>query len=202
MSIDLQALPFWPLKRLAPLGIVLVVLVSALGYFLFIGDVLAKTEQKQQEEEALKKNYRDKRKQVLNLMALENQLKEIEVDFGELLRQLPTHIEVDGFINEITQVAGDHAVHVVSIHPEAERVSSGTKALLELPLRVRLSGRYHNIAGMLGDLGKLPRIISTENVKLTPISNKKKVLSAEAVIKTFRTKEIPKMVQDDTSGSR
>ncbi len=186
-QFNIQSLPLLSFKKQLPFALAVIILLCLLGYFSSIRSIIEDTDRLAEQELSLKESYVDKKRQALNLAALEKQLNDIEVGFSELLKQLPTKVEIDDFVNEITKTAADHAVHVVSIRPGAESAGqAGT--LIEIPLQVKLVGNYHHIAGMMGDLGALSRIVSTEQVRLLPIEEGKRI-SVEATIKTFRAQE-------------
>ncbi|VEB40759.1 Pilus assembly protein, PilO [Chromobacterium violaceum] len=81
----------------------LLLVVVGLGYFFVLGEQLDKLNQSRQQEATLKQTFVDKKRQAVNLDALEQQLKEIDASFGALLKQLPTKSDMDTLLTEINQ---------------------------------------------------------------------------------------------------
>lgn len=94
-NLDPKDMPNWPLP--AQLGALasLIGLIVFLGYYLVLGDQLDTLNSAQHQEEQLKQTYLDKKRQAINLAALEQQLAEIQRSFGALLKQLPSKSEME-----------------------------------------------------------------------------------------------------------
>ena len=54
----------------------------------------------------------------------------------------------------------------------------------ELPISVRVSGRYHDLGAFAGDIANLPRIVTLNNLNLT--AQRDGVLALDATAKTYR----------------
>jgi type IV pilus assembly protein PilO len=54
----------------------------------------------------------------------------------------------------------------------------------ELPITVRVSGRYHDLGAFTSDIANLPRIVTLNNLNVQTVKNSS--LSLDAVAKTFR----------------
>jgi type IV pilus assembly protein PilO len=56
----------------------------------------------------------------------------------------------------------------------------------ELPIAVRVNGRYHDIGAFVADIAKLPRIVTLSNLNIQPLPQREGVLAMDATAKTFR----------------
>ena len=181
-----------PAPRLAVL-VGLFVAILAGGWFLFWSDQIASLESKQAEEEKLKTEYVDKKKQAVNLDLYVQQLSEIDRSFGALLKQLPNRSEVDALLVEVNQAGLGRGLQFDLFKPGAEAMR---EFYAELPVQLKLAGSYHDFGAFAADIGRLSRIVTLSNVSIQPPQQqgqgkgdaavKGDVLVMEAVAQTYR----------------
>jgi type IV pilus assembly protein PilO len=173
----------WPLgpRVVVLLGLFLALLALAgwFGWQAQYEDLNAK----QLEETKLKDDWLSKKKQAVNLDEYRNQLAEIERSFGALLKQLPNASEMESLLIDINQAGLGRGLQFELFKPGAE-VSKDFYA--ELPIAVTVTGTYHDFGAFAGDIAKLPRIVTLNdiNVSLSPKGGETLTLTATA--KTFR----------------
>lgn len=102
-ELDLNNLGSWPAAVKAIAGVLVAVLIFALGYFFFIQDLETQLESAQNSEVTLKEQFSNKAFQAANLEPYKKQMEEMENTFGALLRQLPSDTEVPGLLEDITR---------------------------------------------------------------------------------------------------
>ncbi len=171
----------WPLApRIASL-FGLFVLILVLGWFLVCSESVDTLELKQQEETRLRNDFLSKKKQAVNLDLYVQQLNEIDRSFGALLKQLPNKAEVESLLVEINQSGMGRGLQFELFKPSPEVVKD---FYAELPISVKITGSYHDFGAFAGDIGQLSRIVTLNNVQITPA--KDGVLTMDAVTKTFR----------------
>ena len=171
----------WPLApRIASL-FGLFVLILVLGWFLVCSEGIDTLELKQQEETRLRNDFLSKKKQAVNLDLYVQQLNEIDRSFGALLKQLPNKAEVESLLVEINQSGMGRGLQFELFKPSPEVVKD---FYAELPISVKITGNYHDFGAFAGDIGQLSRIVTLNNVQITPA--KDGVLTMDAVTKTFR----------------
>ena len=171
----------WPtIPRMALLAGIVFVLVIAGWWFLW-SDQLVELETKQKEEETLKLQYLDKKKLAVNLDLYIEQLAEIDRSFGALLKQLPNKSEIEALLIEVNQAGLGRGLQFELFRPGAEQVKD---FYAELPIAVKIVGRYHDFGAFSADIAKLPRIVTLNNIAIVP--GKDGVLSLDATTKTFR----------------
>jgi type IV pilus assembly protein PilO len=196
--LDPKDIPNWPLAGQAIALGLMVLLVIALGYYFVLSDQMDQLNASKAQEESLKTTYLDKRRQVVNKAALEAQLKEIERSFGTLIKQLPTKSEMDSVLTEINQAGTGRGLQFELFRPGIELKSA---EMAELPISIRLSGRYDQLAHFASDLGRLSRIVTLTDISLAPISDKDDRLMLQAVAKIYRALE-PEEIAARAAGAK
>ena len=174
----------WPIApRVAVLiGIFVAALVA--GWWFVWNDQLETLETRQGDELKLKDEFVAKKKQSVNLALYTQQLSEIDRSFGALLKQLPDKSEVESLLIEINQSGMGRGLQFELFKPGQE-VSKDFYA--ELPINVRITGSYHDFGAFAGDIGRLSRIVTLNNISITTDPKTKDgSLVMDAITKTFR----------------
>jgi type IV pilus assembly protein PilO len=174
----------WPLapRVVALLG--LLVLILLLGWFSLLSDQLGMLEIKQKDEEKLREEFVTKKQQAASLDLYSQQLNEIDRSFGALLKQLPNKSEVESLLVEINQSGMGRGLQFDLFKPGQEVMKD---FYAELPISVKLTGTYHDFGAFAGDIGRLSRIVTLNNVSITANAQSKDGgLVLDAVTKTFR----------------
>jgi type IV pilus assembly protein PilO len=109
------------------------------------------------------------------------QLAEIDRSFGALLKQLPNKSEIEALLIEVNQAGLGRGLQFELFRPSSEQIKD---FYAELPIAVKINGTYHDFGAFAADIAKLPRIVTLNNISITPI--KDGVLSMDATTKTFR----------------
>ena len=153
------------------------------GWFLFWSEQLETLDGRRQEETKLKDEFVNKKQQAINLDLYKQQLNEIDRSFGALLKQLPNKAEVEALLVEINQAGLGRGLSFELFRPGGEVVRD---FYAELPVTVRLTGSYHDFGAFASDIGKLPRIVTLNNIVIAPPAGKDGTLVLDATVKTFR----------------
>ncbi len=172
----------WPLViKASALAILLVVIVTA-GYFLDWQEQWESLDQAKVEEVKLKETYLVKKKDAVNLDILRQQLMDIELSLGALLKQLPHKSEMDALLIDINHAGLGRGLQFELFKPAPSEIISEFYA--ELPITVRVTGNYHDIGAFASDISQLPRIVTLNNISIVPDTKGDLVMNATA--KTFR----------------
>ena len=180
-NLDTSQPATWPLYPQVLLYLATVAAVLAAGWFLFLksgGDELAAAVEK---EGALKSTYVDKYTQAVNLDALQEQRKQVQQYVIQLEKQLPSKAEMDALLSDINQAGLGRGLQFELFKPGAVVVKS---YYAELPIEVRVSGKYHDIGSFAADVASLSRIVTLNNIFLVPEKSGNLILTTTA--KTFR----------------
>lgn len=172
----------WPLipKITVLFGLLLVILLA--GWWFLWSDQLIELETKQREEETLKQQYLEKKRQAVNLDLYIQQLAEIDRSFGALLKQLPNKSEIEALLIEVNQAGLGRGLQFELFRPGQEQIKD---FYAELPIAVKINGSYHDFGAFAADIAKLPRIVTLNNISISP-AREGGVLSLDATTKTFR----------------
>jgi type IV pilus assembly protein PilO len=183
-TLDPKDPGLWPLgPRLVILAGLFIGLLTT-AWFIGWSGQLEELDQKKQREEQLKQEWLDKKRQAVNLDAYRKQKQEIDTAFGELLKQLPNRAEMDAMIVDVSQAALTRGLKTELFKPGAEAKKD---FYAELPISVQMNGGYNDMASFAGDLARLPRIVTLNNIKLKPKDAKSgTVLSLDATVMTYR----------------
>jgi type IV pilus assembly protein PilO len=135
-----------------------------------------------QKEAKLKQEYVGKKKQAINLDLHRQQLREIDTQFGALLKQLPNRSQMDALLVDINQAGLGRGLQFELFKPAGAEIRRDFYA--ELPIQVRVTGTYHDMGSFASDVGQLSRIVTLNEVNITaaPGGN----LTMDAVARTFR----------------
>ena len=172
----------WPIViKASSLAILFVAIVTG-GYFLDWQEQWETLEQVKAEEIKLKETYMVKKKDAVNLDILRQQLKDIELSLGALLKQLPHKSEMDALLIDINHAGLGRGLQFDLFKPAASETISEFYA--ELPITVRVTGNYHDIGAFASDISQLPRIVTLNNISITPDKDGELIMNATA--KTFR----------------
>lgn len=167
-KIDLNDLDFnnvgsWPAALKFIVGVLLLVAVIALGYNFHLKDLQVQLEGKQAEEVTLKEQLSSKAFQAANLDAYKEQMQEMEVSFGALLKQLPSDTEVPGLLEDITRTGLGSGLEFeeIKLLPEVAQ-----QFYIELPIQITVMGAYHDLATFVSGVASLPRIVTLHDFDL------------------------------------
>lgn len=172
----------WPLIPKITVLIGLFVAIVAAGWWFVWNDQLTELDAKQHEEETLKQQFLDKKRQAVNLDLYVQQLAEIDRSFGALLKQLPDKSEIEALLIEINQAGLGRGLQFELFKPGQEQIKD---FYAELPITVKINGGYHDFGAFAADIAKLPRIVTLNNISIAPIKDGGS-LTLDATTKTFR----------------
>src|SRR3989338_7353892 len=188
-QIDLSDLDFnnvgsWPAAVKFIAGVLLLMAVIALGYNFHLKDLQVQLEAKHAEEVSLKEQFASKAFQAANLDAYKEQMQEMEVSFGALLKQLPSDTEVPGLLEDITRTGLGSGLEFeeIKLLPEAAQ-----QFYIELPIQIKVVGTYHDLATFVSGVASLPRILTLHDFDLVPVeADGVTTLRMSILAKTYR----------------
>jgi type IV pilus assembly protein PilO len=170
----------WAPKILVLLAILIGIPVA--GFFADTQGQIDQLEAGRNDEVKLKQDYLSKKKQAVNLDLHRQQLREIDTQFGALLRQLPNKSQMDALLVDINQAGLGRGLQFELFKPAAAEMRREFYA--ELPIDVRVTGTYHDMGAFASDVGQLSRIVTLKDVNI--IAAKDGNLTMDAIARTFR----------------
>lgn len=188
-DLDINNAGIWP----APIKLIVVLILSGVvfgcGYWFFVKDMFTTLDTVRGQEVELKEQYESKAHQVVHLATYKQQMIEMEETFGALLRQLPSDTEVPGLLEDITNTALGSGLELKLI---ALKTESQKDFYIELPIDIKVSGTYHELAAFVSSVSGLPRIVTLHDFSIKPVQDKSKEgdlsgeLDMEILAKTYR----------------
>lgn len=173
----------WPaLPRYALLAGFMVFVMVVL-WFVWLSPTATALMDARAKEEQLREDYRVKLGRAINLDVLKRQLEQVQKYVETLEKQLPNKAEMDALLSDINQAGLGRSLQFELFRPGQVRLSD---YYAELPIEVRVTGSYHDIGQFAADIAALSRIVTLNNISLTPAKDKDGILSMECVAKTFR----------------
>jgi type IV pilus assembly protein PilO len=169
----------------APKILVLLAVLVAIpvaGYLVDTSAQIEQLESLQNSEKTLKTQYLDKKKLAINLDLYRQQLREIDTQFGALLRQLPNKSQMDALLVDINQAGLGRGLQFELFRPAPREIVREFYA--ELPITVKVIGNYHDMGAFASDVGQLSRIVTLNDVSIQ--TGKDGVLTLDATARTFR----------------
>jgi type IV pilus assembly protein PilO len=154
------------------------------GWWFYWDDQLVSLREKQEAELRLRDEYVRKKSAGGQPRSLRAAPERHRSSFGALLKQLPNKAEVESLLVEINQAGMGRGLQFDLFKPGAEQIKD---FYAELPITVRLTGTYHDFGAFAGDIGKLSRIVTLNNISInTNQQSKDGSLVMDATTKTFR----------------
>ena len=183
--LDVNDVGRWPLLfRAAVIVIVFAVVLGTGVWFTIIKDKAPQLQRAQEDEETLRVTFENKQRKAANYDAYKAQLAQIEQSFGTMLRQLPGETEIPSLIVDISQTGLAAGLQEKLFQPQGE---SPKDFYAEKPIKIRLSGGYHEIANFVSGIAALPRIVTLHDINITSENQDDfDKLSIEVTAKTYR----------------
>lgn len=173
----------WPLlpKMAVWAGIALIVVV--LGWFFVLTGAHDDLDAEHNKEPGLRNDYRGKLAQAVNLGELRKQKLQVEEYVTQLEKQLPGKAEMDALLSDINQAGLGRGLQFELFRPGTVAVKD---YYAELPIAIRVTGRYHDIGSFAADIANLSRIVTLHNMTITSSPGSSGLLSMEATARTYR----------------
>jgi type IV pilus assembly protein PilO len=175
----------WPLPiRIGAVAVWFVVLTLGLSYVFVWQKQRPELQQREAQEVALRTEFREKHAKAVNLEVYKQQLTDIERSFGALLRQLPGKTEVPNLLVDISQTGLASGLEEKLFQPGNEMKRD---FYAELPIRIRLSGSYHEFGEFVSGIAALPRIVTLHDIDIRPeTKDAYDSLTLDLTAKTYR----------------
>lgn len=170
----------WPIVPKAALCAAIAVAIVVALWFVWLTSSAEELEAEQQKEVTLRADYQKKLAQAVNLDALRKQREQVQQYVTQLEKQLPSKAEMDALLSDINQAGLGRSLSFELFRPGQVSVK---EYYAELPISIKVTGRYHDIGAFASDVAHLSRIVTLNNMD---ISRSKETLVLDATAKTFR----------------
>ena len=174
----------WPLLPKIITWVAVGIVMVTLGWFMLLSAAHDDLDAERAKEPALKQDYRAKLGQAVNLAELRKQKLQVEEYVTQLEKQLPGKAEMDALLSDINQAGLGRGLQFELFRPGQVVVKD---YYAELPIAIRVSGRYHDMGAFAGDIANLSRIVTLHNLNLTSAARDASgALAMEATARTYR----------------
>lgn len=180
-GLTLDNVGTWPAAPRIVMWLFLIALCAVGGWFGLWSGQKEQLEQLQAEELKLKDEYKGKLQQAINLDELRKQREQVSQYVLTLEKQLPSKSEMDALLSDINQAGVGRGLDFELFRPGQTNVR---EYYAELPIAVKVSGKYHDLGAFASDIANLPRIVTLNNLNVQ--SGKGGNLTFDATAKTYR----------------
>ncbi|MDA8445537.1 type 4a pilus biogenesis protein PilO [Paracidovorax valerianellae] len=181
-NLDPKDPSLWPVLPRALLCIAIAVGIATLLWFFKLNEYEAELEAEQAKEVTLRADYEKKLVKAVSLDALKKQREQVQQYVIQLEKQLPSKAEMAALLSDINQAGLGRSLQFESFKPGQIVVRD---YYAELPIAIRVTGKYHDIGAFAADIANLSRIVTLNNISITPAKDAGS-LTMEATARTFR----------------
>lgn len=190
-EIDLSNIDINDIKKIgsAPgivkgiLILVLCLILGGAGIFFDTNKQLDELDKKAKEELSLRTTFDEKQSKAANLEAYSQQLDEMKKSFGALLRQLPNKTEIESLLTDISQTGIASGLEIEYFKPEG---LSPKEFYAEFPIKLRVTGRYHQFGKFVSGVAALPRIVTMRDISIKKAKDSGVLLQMEVTAVTYQ----------------
>ena len=174
----------WPLLPKVAAWLAATAAVVVACWFALLSGATDELRAERDREPALKQDYVSKLAQAVNLGELRKQKLQVQEYVTQLEKQLPGKAEMDALLSDINQAGLGRGLQFELFRPGQVQVKD---YYAELPIAIRVSGRYHDIGAFAADVANLSRIVTLNNLTITPAAKDSTgLLAMDATARTFR----------------
>ncbi|MDH1254813.1 type 4a pilus biogenesis protein PilO [Comamonas thiooxydans] len=173
----------WPALPKALLYVAVAVAVAALLWFVVLKDYEAELDAERVTEVTLREDYSKKMVKAVSLEGLKKQREQVQQYVTQLEKQLPSKAEMAALLSDINQAGLGRSLQFEVFRPGAMVTK---EYYAELPITLKVTGRYHDIGAFASDIAFLSRIVTLNNLSIAPGGKDTDVLSMDATARTFR----------------
>lgn len=171
----------WPAVPRYALCVAVTLLVVGALWFLWLTNSNDELEAERAKEVALRTDYQTKVTKAANLDLLKKQREQVQQYVTLLEKQLPSKAEMDALLSDINQAGLGRSLQFELFRPGQIDVKD---YYAELPIALRVTGRYHDMGAFVADVANLSRIVTLNNVSIAP--QKDGGLTMDATARTYR----------------
>jgi type IV pilus assembly protein PilO len=175
----------WPPLPKAAAWLAAAVAVVVAGWFVILTGASEQLQAERDREPQLKATYRNRLTQAVNLDELRKQKLQVEEYVTQLEKQLPGKAEMDALLSDINQAGLGRGLQFELFRPGQVELKD---FYAELPIAIRVTGRYHDMGAFAADIASLSRIVTLHNIAIAPaqLRDTSGLLAMEATARTYR----------------
>jgi len=173
-----------PLQRWGGLA-VLLILVTLANFFLLVRPEMGTLENIAAQQRQLDSQLQEKSEIAQNLNERRREMDVLQQKLDEALSELPEAADLDELLAQLNEIGRKSGLEISAVEPSAEESAD---IYVKIPIKMALTGNYHEIAMFLQSLANLRRIVNVNNIQLgsPQLKAEKVVLNSTFVATTFR----------------
>ena len=175
----------WPLAPKLAVWVLTALVVLVAGWFAVLSSASDDLQAARDREPVLKQDFRSKLTMAANLAEMRKQKLQVQEYVLQIERQLPGKAEMDALLSDINQAGLGRGLQFELFRPGQIEIKD---YYAELPIAIRVSGRYHDIGSFAADVANLSRIVTLNNISIAPLPGKDAngLLAMDATARTYR----------------
>lgn len=182
-NLDTKDPSLWPVAPKVLLCLFIAIAVAAALWFAKINEYEAELATEVAKEQTLRADYQAKLVKAVSLDALKRQREQVQQYVIQLEKQLPSKAEMAALLSDINQAGLGRSLQFDLFRPGQIVVR---EYYAELPIAVRVTGKYHDMGSFASDIAHLSRIVTLNNISITPAAKDSSSLTMDATARTFR----------------
>ncbi|ODS61281.1 MAG: pilus assembly protein PilO [Acidovorax sp. SCN 65-108] len=184
-NLDPKDPSLWPVAPKILLCLFISIAVAVVLWFAKINEYEVELETEIAKEQTLRQDYQEKLTKAVSLEALKRQREQVQQYVIQLEKQLPSKAEMAALLSDINQAGLGRSLQFDLFRPGQVVVK---EYYAELPIQVRVTGKYHDMGSFASDIAHLSRIVTLNDISIAPLGKEKDgaVLTMEATARTFR----------------
>jgi type IV pilus assembly protein PilO len=180
-DLDPKDPSMWPDLPRYTLFLFTALVIVVVLWFVWLSGSQEILQQEQDKELKLREDYKVKLGKAVKLGVLKKQREQVLQYVTQLEKQLPSKAEMDALLSDINQAGLGRSLQFDLFKPGQIAVK---EYYAELPITLRVTGKYHDIGAFASDIANLSRIVTLNNLTIAPGAAKS--LTLDATAKTFR----------------
>lgn len=181
-NLDTKDPSMWPVLPRTALCVLIAVGVAVALWFAVLVDYETELQTARNEEQTLRQDYQKKLLKAVSLDGLKKQREQIQQYVIQLEKQLPSKAEMAALLSDINQAGLGHNLQFELFRPGQVVVR---EYYAELPIAVRVMGKYHDMGAFAADVAYLSRIVTMDSIAIAP-SKEGGTLAMDATARTYR----------------
>jgi type IV pilus assembly protein PilO len=177
----------WPTLPKVAAWVAAVAAAVLLGWFLVVQGATEELETARAAEPNLRNDYSSRLRQAVNLSELRKQKLQVQEYVTQLEKQLPGKAEMDALLSDINQAGLGRGLQFELFRPGQVAIKD---YYAELPIAIRVTGRYHDIGAFAADVANLSRIVTLQNLSISAVNARDTtgtgLLALDATARTYR----------------
>jgi len=180
-DLDPKDPSLWPVIPRVLLCVMIAAGTAVAAWFAFLSDYETELETERANEVTLRADYEKKLLKAVSLDLLKKQREQIQQYVIQLEKQLPSKAEMAALLSDINQSGLGRSLQFELFRP-GQVIARDYYA--ELPIAIRVTGKYHDMGAFASDIAHLSRIVTLNNMSIVP--GPRDVLTMDATARTFR----------------